>query len=121
MHKKNDDDGVVIVVRSIGVHPVDDLTPNLLWRLWIKICTQISGSSIHRFCLWICSKDMPYAYIHEFTKPSIAGQIWHFKGPCTSLRQELSKYLPIEVATLRAEAQAIGHDSTSASVVKKNC
>lgn len=31
--KKNnddDDDGVVIVVRSIGVHPVDDLTPNLL-------------------------------------------------------------------------------------------
>lgn len=62
---------------------------------------------------------MPYAYIHESTKSSIAGQIWHFKGGYTSLRQELGKYLLIEVATLKAEAQAIGRDSTSASVVKK--
>ena len=30
-------------------------------------------------------QHMPYAYIHEFTRTSMAGKIWQFKGGYTSL------------------------------------
>ncbi|KAF4391721.1 hypothetical protein G4B88_005607 [Cannabis sativa] len=42
-------------------------------------------------------QDMPYAYIHEFTRTSMAGKIRRFKGGYTSLWQKISESLPIEV------------------------
>lgn len=40
-------------------------------------------------------QDMPYAYIHEFTRTSMAGKIRRFKGGYTSLWKKISKILPI--------------------------
>lgn len=42
-------------------------------------------------------QDMPYAYIHEFTRTSMAGKIRRFKGGYMSFWQKISKSLPIEV------------------------
>ncbi|XP_050371520.1 uncharacterized protein LOC126789414 [Argentina anserina] len=40
-------------------------------------------------------EDMPYAYIHEFTRTSMAGKIRRFKGGYTSLWKKISKSLPM--------------------------
>lgn len=42
-------------------------------------------------------QDMPYAYIHEFTRTSMAGKIRRFKGGYMSFWQKLSEVLPTEV------------------------
>lgn len=42
-------------------------------------------------------QDMPYAYIHEFTRTSMAGKIRRFKGGYTSLWQNISDSLPANV------------------------
>lgn len=42
-------------------------------------------------------QDMPYAYIHEFTRTSMAGKIRRFKGGYTSIWKKISESLPIEV------------------------
>ena len=39
-------------------------------------------------------EDMPYVYIHEFTRTSMAGKIRRFKGGYTSLWNKISKLLP---------------------------
>lgn len=42
-------------------------------------------------------QDMPYAYIHEFTRTSMAGKIRRFRGGYMSLWQKISKSLPAQV------------------------
>lgn len=42
-------------------------------------------------------QDMPYAYIHEFTRTSMAGKIRRFRDGYTSLWEKISESLPIEV------------------------
>lgn len=42
-------------------------------------------------------QDMPYAYIQEFTRTSMAGKIRRFKGGYMSMWQKLSQSLPFEV------------------------
>ncbi|KAG9450664.1 hypothetical protein H6P81_010629 [Aristolochia fimbriata] len=42
-------------------------------------------------------QDMPYAYIHEFTRTSMAGKIRRFKGGYTSVWEKLGRSLPLEV------------------------
>lgn len=42
-------------------------------------------------------QDMPYAYIHEFTRTSMAGKIRRFKGGYTSVWKKISESLPIAV------------------------
>ncbi|KAJ0083836.1 hypothetical protein Patl1_29820 [Pistacia atlantica] len=64
-------------------------------------------------------QDMPYAYIHEFTRTSMAGKIRRFRGGYTSLWQKLSKYLPIKVHC-NTEVLAVRRDSTSVNVDVKN-
>nr|GFB68628.1 acyl carrier protein-like protein [Tanacetum cinerariifolium] len=42
-------------------------------------------------------QDMPYAYVHEFTRTSMAGKIIRFKGGYTSVWEKISKQLPAQV------------------------
>ncbi|KAH6757202.1 hypothetical protein C2S53_017070 [Perilla frutescens var. hirtella] len=42
-------------------------------------------------------QDMPYAYIHEFTRTSMAGKIRRFKGGYMSFWEKISESLPAEI------------------------
>ncbi|XP_023742156.3 uncharacterized protein LOC111890232 isoform X1 [Lactuca sativa] len=42
-------------------------------------------------------QDMPYAYVHEFTRTSMAGKIRRFKGGYTSVWDKISKKLPVQI------------------------
>lgn len=66
--------------------------------------------------------DMPYAYIHEFTKTSMAGKIRRFKGGYTSLWEKLSLSLPVNVSC-NAEVMKIQRNSDGIDVTLKdsNC
>ncbi|KAL9322940.1 hypothetical protein ACSQ67_010993 [Phaseolus vulgaris] len=54
-------------------------------------------------------QDMPYAYIHEFTRTSMAGKIRRFKGGYTSLWQRIAESLPIKL-----------HCNTEVFTIKRN-
>ncbi|CAH1434190.1 unnamed protein product [Lactuca virosa] len=62
---------------------------------------------------------MPYAYIHEFTRTSMAGKIRRFKGGYMGFWQKLSNSLPIEVQC-NTEVLAIRCTSSSVSVDTMN-
>nr|TKW11527.1 hypothetical protein SEVIR_6G237600v2 [Setaria viridis] len=65
-------------------------------------------------------QDMPYAFIQEFTRTSMAGKIRRFKHGYMSLWEKLSKSLPFEVLC-GTEVLRVKRDSCSASVlIKKN-
>lgn len=60
-------------------------------------------------------EDMPYAYIHEFTRTSMAGKIRRFKGGYTSLWKKISKSLPMvhcntEVLTVKRYSDYVSID-----------
>lgn len=42
-------------------------------------------------------QDMPYAYVHEFIKTSMAGKVRRFKGGYTSVWEKISEQIPVEV------------------------
>lgn len=64
-------------------------------------------------------EDMPYAYIHEFTRTSMAGKIRRFKGGYTSLWKKISKALPI--VRCNTEVSAVKRYSDYVSIdVKKS-
>ncbi|KAK9941290.1 hypothetical protein M0R45_017901 [Rubus argutus] len=64
-------------------------------------------------------EDMPYAYIHEFTRTSMAGKIRRFKGGYTSLWKKISKSLPI--VRCNTEVSAVKRYSDYVSIdVKKS-
>ncbi|CAO2184500.1 unnamed protein product [Urochloa humidicola] len=65
-------------------------------------------------------QDMPYAFIQEFTRTSMAGKIRRFKHGYMSLWEKLSHSLPFEVLC-GTEVLRVKRDSCGASVlIKKN-
>lgn len=60
-------------------------------------------------------QDMPYAYIHEFTRTSMAGKIRRFKGGYTSFWQKIAETLPIKLCC-NTEVLAIRRNSDSVTV-----
>ncbi|KAK9078555.1 hypothetical protein SSX86_002612 [Deinandra increscens subsp. villosa] len=64
-------------------------------------------------------EDMPYAYIHEFTRTSMAGKIRRFKGGYMGFWQKLSKSLPLNIQ-LNTEVLAVKRNSSSVSVNIRN-
>ncbi|KAI7725940.1 hypothetical protein M8C21_013228 [Ambrosia artemisiifolia] len=64
-------------------------------------------------------EDMPYAYIHEFTRTSMAGKIRRFKGGYMGFWQKLSKSLPVNIQC-NTEVLAIKRNSSSVSLNIKN-
>ncbi|KAL7084478.1 hypothetical protein ACP275_14G225100 [Erythranthe tilingii] len=83
----------------IGVHAVSeiasDLTPDYLKNQGFP---SVPKSVIYGYTAsgYGYVQDMPYAYIHEFTRTSMAGKIQRFKGGYTSLWKKLSQRLPIQ-------------------------
>uniref|UniRef100_A0A2N9HGU5 Carrier domain-containing protein n=1 Tax=Fagus sylvatica TaxID=28930 RepID=A0A2N9HGU5_FAGSY len=65
-------------------------------------------------------QDMPYAYIHEFTRTSMAGKIRRFKGGYTSLWEKISESLPTEVY-YNTEVLEVKRNSNDVTVNVKNC
>ncbi|KAI3898075.1 hypothetical protein MKX03_002146 [Papaver bracteatum] len=61
-------------------------------------------------------QDMPYAYIYEFTRTSMAGKIRRFKGGYTSVWQKISQSLPInfrcntEVSSIKRRSVGVSID-----------
>lgn len=64
-------------------------------------------------------QDMPYAFIQEFTRTSMAGKIRRFKHGYMSFWEKLSQSLPFEVLC-GTEVLRVKRDSCSASVIIKN-
>ncbi|PAN36509.1 hypothetical protein PAHAL_6G288900 [Panicum hallii] len=64
-------------------------------------------------------QDMPYAFIQEFTRTSMAGKIRRFKHGYMSLWEKLSQSLPFEVLC-GTEILRVKRDSCGASVHIKN-
>lgn len=56
-------------------------------------------------------QDMAYAYVHEFTRTSMAGKIRRFKGGYMSLWKRLSERLPAQVCC-NTEVLSIVRDSS---------
>ncbi|CAK9133607.1 unnamed protein product [Ilex paraguariensis] len=106
----------------IGVHAVSDiasdLTPVFLEDHGFK---SIPKSVAYGYTAsgYGFVQDMPYAYIHEFTKTSMAGKIRRFKGGYTSVWQKISEGLPIEVCC-NTEVIAIRRNSIGIRVDVKD-
>ncbi|KAL6966383.1 hypothetical protein U1Q18_032164 [Sarracenia purpurea var. burkii] len=64
-------------------------------------------------------QDMPYAYVHEFTRTSMAGKIRRFKGGYTSVWKKISESLPIELCC-STEVLAVRRKSDRISVDVKD-
>uniref|UniRef100_A0A6V7QWC8 4-coumarate--CoA ligase n=1 Tax=Ananas comosus var. bracteatus TaxID=296719 RepID=A0A6V7QWC8_ANACO len=64
-------------------------------------------------------QDMPYAYIQEFTRTSMAGKIRRFKGGYTSMWEKLGRSLPFEVLC-NTEVLKVKRDNFGACLVVKN-
>ena len=64
-------------------------------------------------------RDLPYAYIHEFTRTSMAGKIRRFNGGYTSLWQKIVESLPIKLHC-NTEVLAIRRSSESVTVNVKS-
>lgn len=64
-------------------------------------------------------QDMPYAFIQEFTRTSMAGKIRRFKHGYMSLWEKLSQSLPFEVHC-GTEVLKVRRNSSGASVTIKS-
>ncbi|KAG8370894.1 hypothetical protein BUALT_Bualt13G0030900 [Buddleja alternifolia] len=83
----------------IGVHAVSELAPDLAPEyLNSQGFPSVPKSVIYGYTAsgYGYVQDMPYAYIHEFTRTSMAGKIRRFKGGYMSLWKKLSEMLPIK-------------------------
>ncbi|PON69738.1 L-2-aminoadipate reductase [Parasponia andersonii] len=65
-------------------------------------------------------QDMPYAYVHEFTRTSMAGKIRRFKSGYTSLWKKISESLPMQVHC-NTEVLAIRRNSDGIRVDMRDC
>ncbi|MBA0867227.1 hypothetical protein Goshw_028484 [Gossypium schwendimanii] len=84
----------------IGVHAVSDLAADLtLTYLEAHGFKSVPKSVFYGYTAsgYGYVQDMPYAYIHEFTRTSMAGKIRRFKGGYTSFWEKISKSLPVKV------------------------
>ncbi|KAI3716520.1 hypothetical protein L1987_67454 [Smallanthus sonchifolius] len=84
----------------IGVHAISDIasdpTPSFLQSNGL---TSVPKSVAYGFTAsgYGFVQDMPYAYVHEFTRTSMAGKVRRFKGGYTSVWDKISKQLPLKV------------------------
>ncbi|KAJ1377059.1 Trimeric LpxA-like superfamily [Sesbania bispinosa] len=105
-----------------GVHAVSeiasDLTPEYLEHHGLKSVPKsvVYGYTASGFGF---VQDMPYAYIHEFTRTSMAGKIRRFKSGYTSLWQRLVESLPVKLHC-NAEVLAIKRNSDSVNINVKS-
>ncbi|KAJ9555327.1 hypothetical protein OSB04_009941 [Centaurea solstitialis] len=96
----------------IGVHAVSDIasepTPSFLEANGLK---SVPRSVAYGFTAsgYGYVEDMPYAYVHEFTRTSMAGKIRRFRGGYTSVWDKISKHIPAQV-----------HCNTQVLAVKRN-
>ncbi|KAF5726792.1 hypothetical protein HS088_TW22G00474 [Tripterygium wilfordii] len=106
----------------IGVHAVSEfaseLTPAYLDRHGLKYVPK-SVAYGYTASGYGFVQDMPYAYVHQFTRTSMAGKIRRFRGGYTSFWQKLSKLLPIEVHC-NSEVLAVKRTSVGANFDVKN-
>lgn len=107
----------------IGVHAVSefasDITPAYLEGQGLK---SVPKSVAYGYTAsgYGFVQDMPYAYIHEFTRTSMAGKIRRFKDGYTSLWEKISESLPIEVYC-NTEVLEVKRNSNGVTVNIKNC
>lgn len=107
----------------IGLHAVtdfaSDLTPSYLDSRGFK---SVPKSVAYGYTAsgYGFVQDMPYAYIHEFTRTSMAGKIRRFKGGYTSLWQKVSESLPVKVHC-NTEVLAVRRSCEGAMVDVKDC
>ncbi|KAK7402222.1 hypothetical protein VNO78_14311 [Psophocarpus tetragonolobus] len=101
-----------------GVHAVSevasDLTPDYLERHGLK---SVPKSVAYGYTAsgYGFIQDMPYAYIHEFTRTSMAGKIRRFKGGYTSLWKSIAESLHIKLHC-NTEVLAIKRNSDNVTV-----
>lgn len=106
----------------IGVHAVSDiasdLTPEYLECHGLK---SIPKSVAYGFTAsgYGFIQDMPYAYLHEFTRTSMAGKIRRIKGGYTSLWQKIAESLPLKLRC-NTEVLAIKRDSDVVTIDVKS-
>ncbi|PHU29478.1 hypothetical protein BC332_01571 [Capsicum chinense] len=106
----------------IGIHAVSDIasdmTPAFLERRGFK---SVPKSVAYGYTAsgYGFVQDMPYAYIHEFTRTSMAGKIRRFKDGYTSLWKKVSESLPITVMC-QTEVLSVRRDSTGVKIDVKN-
>ncbi|KAF9597218.1 hypothetical protein IFM89_016359 [Coptis chinensis] len=106
----------------IGIHAVSeiasDTTPEFLESHGLKSVPKAVAygytASGYGFV-----EDMPYAYIHEFIRTSMAGKIRRFRGGYTSVWHKISQSLPIEVHC-STEVLAITRNSSGITIDVKN-
>lgn len=106
----------------IGIHAVSDIasdmTPAFLERRGFK---SVPKSVAYGYTAsgYGFVQDMPYAYVHEFTRTSMAGKIRRFKDGYTSLWKKVSESLPITVMC-QTEVLSVRRDSTGVKIDVKN-
>lgn len=101
----------------IGVHAVSELAPDLAPDyLKNQGFASVPKSVVYGYTAsgYGYLQDMSYAYVHEFTRTSMAGKIRRFKGGYMSLWKRLSERLPVEVCC-NTEVLSVIRDS---SVIK---
>ena len=101
----------------IGVHAVSELAPDLAPDyLKDQGFASVPKSVMYGYTAsgYGYLQDMAYAYVHEFTRTSMAGKIRRFRGGYMSLWKRLSERLPAEVCC-NTEVLSVTRDS---SVVK---
>ncbi|GAA0144094.1 hypothetical protein LIER_04625 [Lithospermum erythrorhizon] len=84
----------------IGVHAMSDLAADIAPEFLES--NKIASLPKSVVCGYTASgygfiEDMPYAYIHEFIKTSMAGKIRRFKGGYGNMWKRLSDSLPVKV------------------------
>lgn len=106
----------------IGVHAVSDiasdLTPEYLESHGLK---SVPKSVAYGYTAsgYGFVQDMPYAYLHEFTRTSMAGKIRRFKGGYTSLWRKIAESLPLKLLC-NTEVLSIKRNSDRVVVRIKN-
>ncbi|XP_070044660.1 uncharacterized protein [Nicotiana tomentosiformis] len=106
----------------IGVHAVSDIasdmTPSFLESRGFK---SVPKSVAYGYTAsgYGFVQDMPYAYIHEFTRTSMAGKIRRFKDGYTSLWKKVSESLPITVMC-QTEVLSVRRDTSGVKIGVKN-
>lgn len=105
-----------------GIHAVSefasDLTPSYLEAHGFK-CVPQSVAYGYTASGYGFVQDMPYAFVHEFTRTSMAGKIRRLKGGYTSLWQKIRESLPVEILC-NTEVLAVRRNSVNVTVNAKD-
>ncbi|KAK4254879.1 hypothetical protein QN277_007956 [Acacia crassicarpa] len=106
----------------IGIHAISelasDLSPEYIERHGLKFVPK-SVAYGYTASGYGFVQDMPYAYLHEFTRTSMAGKIRRFKGGYTSLWQKIAESLPLKLHC-NTEVLALRRNSEGVTVTVKN-